>query len=264
MKLFVKICLLLFILMLFSTKTTIAQENNFDSIQNLKDLSGAIGAKKDIPGITCGDGANKAIDRCCIPSQISTDIKIEDPKFFCLPLGGPCASELPLKVFEGFMKKNKILNNLNELSKLASQNGGCVNGIPDRPGTESCKCISDALSNLCTRYALNPNDPSEINKCLKCTANNGGVWTGMGCIQVNLAGFVGSVMTIGLSLAGGLAFLCIIYSIFLLQTSRGNPERIKKAREYLTNCILGLIFIIFSVLILRIIGVDILRIPGFL
>ena len=57
--------------------------------------------------------------------------------------------------------------------------------------------------------------------------------------------------------------MCIIYSAYLIQFSRGNPERIKKAREYLTSCIMGLLLIIFSIFILRLIGVDILRIPGF-
>jgi hypothetical protein len=69
-------------------------------------------------------------------------------------------------------------------------------------------------------------------------------------------------MTFGVGLAGIAAFLCIIYAAFILQTSRGNPERIKKAREYLTNCIIGLLIIIFAVFVLRLIGVDILQIAG--
>jgi hypothetical protein len=67
----------------------------------------------------------------------------------------------------------------------------------------------------------------------------------------------------GIGLAGGVAMLCIMYSAFRMQTSQGNPEAIKKAQETLTSCITGLVLIIFSVLILRIIAQDILRIPGF-
>jgi len=67
----------------------------------------------------------------------------------------------------------------------------------------------------------------------------------------------------GIGLAGLIALLCIIYAAFMIQISSGNPERIKKAQELLTSCIMGLMLIIFSVFILRLIGVDILKIPGF-
>jgi hypothetical protein len=79
-----------------------------------------------------------------------------------------------------------------------------------------------------------------------------------------LAGFISvTLLGWGVGLAGLIALACIIYSTFVLQTSGGNPERIKKAREYLTSCIVGLLLIIFSVFILNVIGVNILQIPGF-
>ena len=46
-------------------------------------------------------------------------------------------------------------------------------------------------------------------------------------------------------------------------TSQGNPEAVKAATEQLTSAIIGLLFIILSFVILEIIGVDILKIPGF-
>jgi hypothetical protein len=46
-------------------------------------------------------------------------------------------------------------------------------------------------------------------------------------------------------------------------TSQGNPEKVQAAREQLTSAIVGLLFIIFSLAILTIIGVDILKLPGF-
>ena len=45
--------------------------------------------------------------------------------------------------------------------------------------------------------------------------------------------------------------------------SQGNPEQVKGAREQLTAAIIGLLFIIFSLVILQVIGFNILRIPGF-
>jgi hypothetical protein len=45
--------------------------------------------------------------------------------------------------------------------------------------------------------------------------------------------------------------------------SRGNPEQVQQAREQFTAAIVGLMFIIFSLVILQSIGFDILQLPGF-
>ena len=55
----------------------------------------------------------------------------------------------------------------------------------------------------------------------------------------------------------------IISASFMIITSSGNPDRLKAGQELLTSAIMGLIMIIFSVFVLRVIGVDILKIPGF-
>ena len=91
-----------------------------------------------------------------------------------------------------------------------------------------------------------------------CTA----VDTAIGTISTSPTGVVGSIMTILLSLSGGIAILLIIAAGYQMVTSQGNPEKVKEARERLTSAIVGLLFIIFSVAILQVIGVDILRIPG--
>jgi hypothetical protein len=45
-------------------------------------------------------------------------------------------------------------------------------------------------------------------------------------------------------------------------SSAGNPERLTGGKEIITSAIAGLLLIIFSTIILKIIGVDILKIPG--
>lgn len=101
----------------------------------------------------------------------------------------------------------------------------------------------------------------------KCTPPGGaadsGIDTAVGCIPTNLAGFVGKIFGIILGLAGGIALLLIIYSGYRMATEGSNPESLQGARETLTSAIVGLLFIIFSFVILEVIGVDILRIPGF-
>lgn len=68
---------------------------------------------------------------------------------------------------------------------------------------------------------------------------------------------------IGLGLAGGITLLVILASAFQLTISQGDPKKTEEVRQSLTAGISGLLFIIFSMVILRVIGIDILRIPGF-
>ena len=95
-------------------------------------------------------------------------------------------------------------------------------------------------------------------------ANGGGVYSGIGCIKTDIKQFIQeTLLGMGVGLAGGFALLCLIYAAFQMQSSQGNPEKLKKSQELITSCIMGLMLIIFSVFILRLIGVNILRIPGF-
>jgi hypothetical protein len=144
----------------------------------------------------------------------------------------------------------------------------CQLGIPSSSDPNNCFCQGEmrVLSNLC----LNINSPKEKEECLKCVGGGSsgdeikGVWTAIGCIKQDLSLFIKeTIFSWGIGLAGLIALLCIIYSAFQMQTSQGSPEKIKKAQELLTSCIMGLMLIIFSVFILKLIGVDILKIPGF-
>lgn len=95
--------------------------------------------------------------------------------------------------------------------------------------------------------------------------NQGGcsqVDTAIGPITATPGGIAGSIMTILMSLSGGVAILLVIAAGYQLITSQGNPEKVKEGRERLISAIVGLLFIIFSVAILQIIGIDILHIPG--
>ncbi len=87
--------------------------------------------------------------------------------------------------------------------------------------------------------------------------------TAIGCIPIgDTNALMGFILTWAIGIGGGIAFLLIIVAGFQIMTSTGNPERLKGGQELLTSAIAGLIMIIFSVFILRIIGVDILKLPG--
>ena len=93
--------------------------------------------------------------------------------------------------------------------------------------------------------------------------NNAGILTGLGCIPVDPVAFISKILSIGLGIGGGLAFLMILLGAFQIQMSSGNPERLNTGKEMVESAISGLLLIIFSVFILRLIGVNILGLPGF-
>ena len=101
--------------------------------------------------------------------------------------------------------------------------------------------------------------------CASLTPNGGCglVKTGLGNIGTNFSDTISSLFLILLGFAGAVAVILIIVSGYNMMLSEGNPEKVKGARETLTSAIVGLLFILFSGAILQIIGVDILKLPGF-
>lgn len=102
----------------------------------------------------------------------------------------------------------------------------------------------------------------EAGTCKSCF-EGGGAWTAIGCLGGETPNdFIASFLKIGTGLGGGVAFLLILFSGFQRITSAGNPEKLHEAKELMTAAVSGLLLIIFSIFLLRLIGVDILQIPG--
>ncbi len=99
---------------------------------------------------------------------------------------------------------------------------------------------------------------------LMCNGNNG-IQTAIGCINVlgSQEQFLGDILKWGVGVGGGIAFLLILYAGFMVMSSAGNPERLKAGQELLTSAISGLILLIFSIFILKFIGIDILGLGAF-
>ncbi len=220
-----------------------------------------------LPGITCGvaGDSDPAKIKCCVPQKQDNSI-----------LTTIYDVVSPLPVVGGIIKG--IVGTINSISGLQNNIAPCIGDpnvvVPSTPNdikNKMCICIQKAsvssttvmLTTFCDKYFPATAKNNEVQKCASCM-NSEGFYTALGCVPLNIATFITSyVLTTGIGIAGGIALLCIIYSAFRMQTSMGNAEAIKKAQENMTACITGLIVIIFSVLILKIIGVDILRIPGF-
>lgn len=89
---------------------------------------------------------------------------------------------------------------------------------------------------------------------------NYGIVTALGCVPTNITTLIGWIFKYAISIGGGIAFLLMVWGSFLLITSSGDPERLKQGQEILVSAGAGLLFIIFSTFLLRLIGVDILHI----
>ncbi len=223
-----------------------------------------------VPGITCGNSASQdPAGRLCCKKQIifGEHAGIADWLNGAIDM---LKNNVVIKPILGWLI-NPIYSIKDATLQLDRTTTpiACPLGYPSTldPNDPNCTCMEsitpapiNKLKEICSKYFANS---PEVNSCQSC-ADASGVWTGLGCIYGDTGRFIReTVFGFAVGLAGIFALICIIYATFTLQTSRGNPEKIKKAQELLTSCIMGLMLILFSVFILRLIGVSILKIPGF-
>jgi hypothetical protein len=99
------------------------------------------------------------------------------------------------------------------------------------------------------------------SECNTCLADNK-AYTAIGCIDTTTpTAFIGELLTRGIAIAGGIAFLLVLFGGFQILTSAGNPERLEAGRELVSAALAGLLLLVFSIFILRVIGIDILHLP---
>ncbi|OGJ38034.1 MAG: hypothetical protein A2383_00330 [Candidatus Pacebacteria bacterium RIFOXYB1_FULL_39_46] len=119
-------------------------------------------------------------------------------------------------------------------------------GDADQPLFELCNQVTEA----------------DQEKCLECI-DKPGVWTAIGCIPTDPQGIIKTMVQLGLSIGGGLTLLLILVGAFRFSVSSGDSKQVEEAKEQITSAVIGLLFIIFSITLLRFIGVQFLQIPGF-
>ena len=126
--------------------------------------------------------------------------------------------------------------------------GGCM------AGSGQVSCVSGLYGYCC---------PSSTH--CDCVKQSGYVFTALGCLPANdLNEFAGWFVSKAIYVASGIVFLLMVYGGFLLLTSSGDPSKVKAGSELISAALSGLLFIIVSVLLLRVIGFDLLRLPGFI
>lgn len=81
-------------------------------------------------------------------------------------------------------------------------------------------------------------------------SSEGGIFSGSG----SLGDVTSSILQIALPLAGTAAVVLLTIAGYKMITSQGNPEKLKDAKEMITNAVIGLVFILLSVAILGLVS----------
>ncbi len=139
------------------------------------------------------------------------------------------------------------------------------NLVPVEVGPASCPVTfnCDIATNFCINAGKSKSSSFTPSMANFVCGGGQGVNTALGCIPTDPTAFVTAFFPWALGIAGTAAFLLIIFGAFQHITAAGNPEQMQKAQELIVSALTGLVIIIFSVSLLKIIGVDILKLPFF-
>lgn len=100
--------------------------------------------------------------------------------------------------------------------------------------------------------------PEGTNPCA-----SGQCCTAIGCVSTSFKEFTAKILSIAIGIAGGLALVLMVRGSISILMSQGDPQKVNAGREVIIAAVAGLLFLIFSVLILRFIGLKIFSgIPG--
>lgn len=138
--------------------------------------------------------------------------------------------------------------------------GYCPPNPPPQSWSACQKCIYPNISSdpsTMESLVINP----ETNLALAPAI--GKQYTFLGCLGGGGGGVVQSLLNIIFAMAGGIAFLYLLYGSFIIATSQSEPEKLNYGRRVVYGAITGLIFTLGSVFIVKFIASGILKIPGF-
>lgn len=166
------------------------------------------------------------------------------------PLSGPCPT--------GTVQCRLIANTNVGTNQCCSAASECASGQALPATTPKATAAQNNADKLC-EFVSNTDSKKKCKVCFTA----GKSWTAIGCIETTPQGFISQFLTFATGIAGGIAFLLILFGGFQMMTSAGNPERLTAGKELVGAAVSGLLLIIFSLFLLRLIGFSILGIPGF-
>jgi len=92
-----------------------------------------------------------------------------------------------------------------------------------------------------------------------------GIDTALGCLPYKSknGALTKALLTFATGISGAIALAVMLAGTIQIMTAGGNAEQVGKGKELLTGAIVGLLFIVFSVTLLRLIAGDIIQLEGF-
>ncbi len=84
--------------------------------------------------------------------------------------------------------------------------------------------------------------------------------TAFGILSTDPTSFTGSLINIAIGIAGGIALIIMVRGAIKILMASGDPQKIQDGRDLMVAAVAGLLFLIFSVLIIRFLGQDLLGI----
>lgn len=200
-----------------------------------------------IPGMGCQD------EDTSVPSLSANECIVCPKDTYFLPKKGCCKLELSSSA--DWLKCEPA----GTYKAQCRSDQSCVPNVGCR---DTVNTPSLTGSRLCA--ALPPSEQPSCQRCMGASGKEQGVWTSLGCMPVDISLLLSTyIMGIAVSIGGGLSFITFIFGSFLILTSNGETERITKGKKYIISSLKGILLIIFALLIIKIVGVDILQIPGF-
>ena len=228
-----------------------------------------------------GPGNNSLI--VCWPSKTLTTLACCPSNYSYLPDKKLCAKTTTLHIGEDFIPwqcdsniydgckdtkcklKTKDLSCPSNLPIPNSSNGGLCCPSYNAP-LDKCKPIKDVGYCTSDRGIIYEKEGG-VCKAVKstdiylCTAG-ATCSTALGPVPTDPSEFISFLLKLALPLAGVIVLLAILYIGYLVLTSQGNPEKLQAARELAISVVTGVLLLIFSFTLLKIIGVNLLALPG--
>jgi len=189
---------------------------------------------------------------CEINDDSTPSTRLCSPSYICVLDGsgitGTVVTRDPLDPIRrgGLLGQACIANPIEEGSVFYS----CTEG---RPSSQDTTCFCDFNPSPSGVWCDNKGEPTS-------DSSSGKLNTAIGCIPINATDIASFFLSWGLGIGGGLAFLTILYAGFTIATSTGDPNRLQSGKDLLLAGIGGLLLLIFSIFILRFLGISVLGI----